>query len=303
MNKKIVGFLFAIVSIVMISFSSCNEKGALHSSGNNIEFDTLMVTETNHLENDTTRPFCKLSIQFVYPVSAGKVNLDSLQKLFIESVLGHSYVAYAPEEALKAYSENYKKNYKFDAEAFVRDVAELDSIDELEPALTAEYSNEDDHKRRNGEFYTYNEELGNTIHFNNNNVVSFQVKQKSNKGGSQAFESFKNYTISLKTGKILTENEIFKAGYDVQLRTLFTNALLDQNNVSTSDELNDLGYFGVEEIMPNNNFLVDDKGITYIFNKGEYSALPLDAPVIVLSYDILRPLLRENTVVSKLAGI
>lgn len=288
---------------MMISFSSCNEKGSIYSSLNNIQFDTLNFKETNHLENDTAKPFCRLSIQFVYPTTAGKANLDTLQKLFIESVLGHSFVEFTPQEALKAYSDNYKKNYKLDAEAFIKDVAELDSIDEIEPTLPDQYANEDDYKRRNGEFYSYNEELSNTIHFNQNNVVSFQVKQTSNKGGSVAFESFKNYTLSLRTGKILTESDIFKPGYDVQLSTLFTNALMENNKVSTTDELNDLGYFGVEEIMPNKNFLVDDKGITYIFNKGEYSALPLDAPVIFLSYDILRPLLRENTVVSKLAGI
>ena len=62
-----------------------------------------------------------------------------------------------------------------------------------------------------------------------------------------------------------------------------------------------MGYFGIDEIMPNRNFLIDESGITYIFNKGEYSAYLLDAPEVFIPFDDLRMLLKENTLVTKLA--
>ena len=151
-------------------------------------------------------------------------------------------------------------------------------------------------------FYSYSETLTDTICYNKNNILSFQVRQTGNKGGGIPLESYKNCAINLKTGKILTENDIFKSGYEKQLRLLFIASLIDQNGVRTIDDLEDLGYFDVEEIVPNRNFLVDDAGITYIFNRGEYAAYPLNAQVVFLSYDALRPLLKENTVVSKLAA-
>ncbi len=74
--------------------------------------------------------------------------------------------------------------------------------------------------------------------------------------------------INLNTGQQVTENEIFNAGYDIALQSLIIASLLDKNNVKTVEELEDLGYFGVLEIVPNKNFLLNDKGIIYTYNKG-----------------------------------
>ena len=67
------------------------------------------------------------------------------------------------------------------------------------------------------------------------------------------------------------------------------------------EELEDLGFFGVQEIVPNRNFLLTEKGITYTYNKGEYSAYQLDAPEVFIPYSAIRSLLRENTPAAKLA--
>lgn len=55
--------------------------------------------------------------------------------------------------------------------------------------------------------------------------------------------------------------------------------------------------------MPNNNFLLTDKGITYTFNKGEYSAYQLQVPQVFIPYGAIRSLLRENTIVSMLSQL
>ena len=132
-------------------------------------------------------------------------------------------------------------------------------------------------------------------------MLSFQVYRSNNKGGSANYSAYNNYVINLRTGSLITENDIFTPGYDVALQQLFEQSLMQQNGVKTVSDLEDLGYFGIEEIVPNRNFLIDDTGITYIFNKGEYSAYLLDAPQIFLSFEELRMLLKKNTVVSKLA--
>ena len=88
---------------------------------------------------------------------------------------------------------------------------------------------------------------------------------------------------------------------DVALQQLFATILMQQNEVKTVSDLEDLGYFGIDEMMPNRNFLIDADGITYIFNKGEYSAYLLDAPEIFIPFDDVRMLLKKNTLVSKLA--
>ena len=101
----------------------------------------------------------------------------------------------------------------------------------------------------------------------------------------------------------VTENELFNAGYDTALRNILIASLLEQNGVKSIEELEELGFFGVREILPNKNFLLNDKGIVYTFNKGEYSAYQLDAQEIMIPYGSIRSLLRENSVASKLADL
>lgn len=81
---------------------------------------------------------------------------------------------------------------------------------------------------------------------------------------------------------------------------MFINKLLQQNNVKNISELEDLGYFGIDEISPNHNFLIGDDGITYIFNKGESSALSLSEIRIKFSFDEIEPFLKPNSPIQSL---
>ena len=109
--------------------------------------------------------------------------------------------------------------------------------------------------------------------------------------------------IDVHDGLQITEYELFKAGYDQALQHLIITSLLEQNNVKTVEELEDLGFFGIREIIPNGNFLLNDQGIIYTYNKGEYSAYQLEAPEVFIPYSAIRSLLRDHTAVAKLADL
>ena len=85
------------------------------------------------------------------------------------------------------------------------------------------------------------------------------------------------------------------------LQGMIVTSLLEQYGAKTISELEDLGFFGVQEILPNSNFLLNDKGIIYTFNKGEYSAYQLDAPQVFIPYTTILSLLRDNSIAHKLA--
>ena len=66
------------------------------------------------------------------------------------------------------------------------------------------------------------------------------------------------------------------------------------------DGLEDLGYFGVDEIIPNNNLLLTADGIIFTFNKGEYSAYQLPASEVMIPYSHVRSILRDSFTAKKL---
>ncbi len=291
--------ILAVVAALSIVFVSCNtDKKSIFSKENQVEFDTLIVERKQYLHNDTTNPFCDLNVHFVYPFNGSKTDLKRLQQLFIRNTFGEMYDAFDPEEVVELYTNNFLKNYETDARIFKEELDDLESYPNFIPQnLDAHHEEE----LLSNDFYSYHETLLNKIHFNQNNILSFQVSRSNNKGGSASYSSINNYVINIRTGEPITENDIFTPGYDVALQQLFEKNLMQQNEVKTISDLEDLGYFGIDEIMPNRNFLIDADGITYIFNKGEYSAYLLNAPEVFISFDELRMLLKKNTVVSKLA--
>lgn len=294
-NRTIIAFAVSLL-ILFASCQSDNEEPPLKE--NLVKFDTLIVEKRQYLQNDTLNPFCDLNVHFIYPVAAPNSDLQKIQQHFILNTFGQAYDSFVVEEAIEQYTKTFLSSYEADARVFQNELHNLKAYPELIPQnLDTHHENE----LQSNEFYSYLETLTSKIHFNKNNLLSFQVSRSNKKGGSAKYSSCNNYVINLQTGNLVTENDLFIAGYDVALQQLFATKLLQQNQVTTVYELEELGYFGIEEIMPNRNFLIDEKGITYIFNKGEYSAYLLDAPEVFISFDEVKMLLRENTLVSKLA--
>lgn len=291
--------LLAFIALLSLLAVSCNMNNEhLLLKENLVEFDTLVVEKKSFLRNDTTNPFCDLNLHFVYPSQTSKYDLKRLQQLFIRNTLGQNYDDFVPKEAIEKYEKAFLRNYEADAHIFEDDLQTLKSHSTLS-SQNMDMLHEE--QLQDNEFYSYQEILKSKICFNKNNILSFQVSRFNNKGGTATYSSFNNYVINLLTGNLITENDIFIAGYDMALQQLFANSLIEQNGVKTISDLEDLGYFGIEEIMPNRNFLIDEDGITYIFNKGEYSAYLLDAPKVFIPYEEVKMLLKENTLVSKLA--
>lgn len=293
--------ILAVVTTFLVLFVSCNVVDRDQDlKENQVEFDTLVVENRQYLRNDTVSPFCDLNIHFVYPDMSLNFDLSTLQQLFISNTFGLSYIDIAPEEAIEMYTTNFFNSYEADARVFRKEFSDLEgSADDISQSFSSQHEKE----LHPQEFYTYIETLSTKIYFNKNNLLSFQVRRTNKKGSSATYSSYNNYVVNLETGKLVTENDLFIAGYDVELQRLFESKLLQENSVNTVYDLEELGYFGIEEIMPNRNFLIDEKGITYIFNKGEYSAYLLDAQEVFIPFKDVAMLLRENTLVSKLAEL
>lgn len=271
---KYSGIFTALAAIMILSFSSCKDKGSL--TENKITFDTIHVSSIYHLDHDSTRPSCNLKLSFVYPVEyEDKAILDSLQQIFILGFLDDdTYAYYTPQEAIKKYEKAYIENYKRDVSIFFNE-----KLEQEEPE----------------KYFSYYETVKSEIKYNKNDILSFQVIQSNYKGGADSYQFYRNYSIDLQNGTLIAESDIFENGYEKELSTIFKQYLLKSNKVEDVAALENLGYFGIDEIFPNGNILLDDKGVTYTFNKGEYSAYKLDPINIFIPYEDISFLIRTDS--------
>lgn len=291
--------LFLLASLAML-LTACNHAGrSSFRAENNVGFDTIRVHEKFHLDGDTSKSYCDIRVSFVYPVKGSRTNKDTLQRIFIKHVLGAAYEEHTPDIAVNAYVNSFVENYKADAGTYSETAKEMMELN----GLIAGIDVSDSEHAIKDTFYSYYEYLSDSIVYNRYGLIAFQVRKANNKGGATSYNSYRNYVINMNNGSQVTENDIFNAGYDAALQSLIINSLLDQNQVKTISELEDLGFFGIQEIIPNKNFLLNEKGIIYTYNKGEYSAYQLDAPEVFIPYAAIRSLLRENTIVHKLADL
>jgi glycerol-3-phosphate O-acyltransferase len=106
--------------------------------------------------------------------------------------------------------------------------------------------------------------------------------------------------IDLKTGRRVMENEIFIDDYQDDLAKVIVESIALLNNVDDANDLEDIGFFNVNEIYPNKNFHVDETGITYTFNEYEIAAYALGATSIQIPYEKIRHLLRKESPIASL---
>lgn len=280
MRANITGITFTIFMLILLTLS-CNQKTKVaESKDNDIKFDTITTTKFHYLNNDSTLPSCNLSINVSYPSAyEDKDVLMKLKSIFTTTIFDDSYANMKLEEAIEKYSKTYIDNYIQDAKYY---------FDES----SAEHG---DFKDR---YFSYYEKLSNEIKFNKGNILSVQFMCSNKKSNNNTFRQYSNKVIDLSTGNILHENNIFKEDYEKFLSLIFRNKLLETNNVKNISELEELGYFGIEEMMPNNNFLVNNEGITYVFNKGEYSVLKADEITLFIPYDEISEILKEESPLS-----
>ena len=119
-------------------------------------------------------------------------------------------------------------------------------------------------------------------------------------GGAHGAHAYNHHVIDLKTAKPIPEADIFVEGYEEKLAQILVDQIAKQNNVANNKELENIGFFSIDEIFPNGNFMVDLTGITYSFNEYEIAAYVVGATHVQLPYKEIRHLLREDSPISQL---
>lgn len=277
------GLCTSIAALLLLGWlvAGCRQ-GTRKAAENDITFDSIRVDESYHLLGKPENPNCTLQITFTYPTKmADKEVLRRLQQRFVADYFGEKYETLTPEEAVKRYTADYLANYK-----------------ELEQDFRQELERADDTPV--GAWFSYYEMSRDEIVFNRSGLLSYTVNFENYTGGAHGAHSFTNHVVELKTGNAVTEEQIFVDDYQDRLAKLLVDKLAEQNNVQDPKELENLGFFSIEEIFPNGNFLVDETGITYYFNEYEVAAYVVGVVKVHLSFDEIRLLLREESPIASL---
>ena len=259
--------------------------GSRQASENPIKFESISVEKIYHLLDDPNNPNCNLEIQFTYPstYTANEEILHSLQTQFISSYFGENYEQLSPKEAVKEYTEDYLASYK-----------------ELEEDFRTEIEHGDDSPV--SAWFSYYEMSSNEIIYNRGGIISYTVSFENYTGGAHGAHSHNHHVLDLNTGLPIMEEDIFNDNYQDALAQILVDKIAQENNLTDAKELENIGFFSVDEIFPNGNFLVDETGITYSFNEYEIAAYVVGITNIHLPYKEIRYLLKDESPIANIIG-
>lgn len=271
-------FITLAALFTVIGFFSCNQKQ--HTS-TKITFDSIQVAKKIFLlqENDTTQPFSDVQINFIFPEKfKSEDDLARLQQIFIGTFFNdQKYDNLSPKAAFDAYLVHYEKSYK---------------------ELSNDYY-EDKNRMENGStpsWYWYSLYLKNNILFENDSLVSYKVELSNYTGGAHGSYSVVYYNIDLNSLTTLTEEDLFVPNYKKHLTEIIINQLMQKYHVQTARDLLEQGFFDIEQIQPNNNFWLNDKGVHYTYNQYEIAPYSMGAVDVSIPYSDLTEILNPKTI-------
>lgn len=280
MSIQIGKSLIAFVLLGVLA-TACNTN-TKQTAENDIKFDSIRVEKKYHLLDNPDNPNCDLQLNFIYPVKfPNKEILKKIQDNFVLAYFGENYENLSPEEAVAQYTEDYLNAYK-----------------ELEVDFKADLEKKDDLPV--GAWFAYNEMSSDDIVYNQNEILSYTVNFENYTGGAHGSHAYTNHVINLKTGNAITEEDIFIDNYQDALAQILVDQIAKQNKVENAKDLENIGFFSIEEIFPNGNFLVDGDGITYTFNEYEIAAYVVGATNVFLPYEEIQYLLKKDSPITKL---
>ena len=281
---------FRIIITVLICgmvIVGCKPKKAFGPEvENDIKFDSIVVNERYYLLGDSTNPFCMLESSFIFPSEyKDKEVFNNLISYFIFSFFGEDTISTTPKDAMDNYIQKYIADYK-----------ELENDFITETEILGEKPSQES-------WFAYYEMSTNEILYNKCDLLSFSTSIEYYTGGAHGGHGYNNHVLNLKTGKKLTEADIFTENYHDDLSRIIIEVLAANNNVTNPEELENMGYFNVKEIYPNNNFYIDENGITYTFNEYEIAAFFIGRTDVLLPYEKISHLLREDSPIAPIAFI
>jgi hypothetical protein len=263
--------------------SSCDYRNK--TSDNPVTFDTVQVDKSYYFNDDQTRPGCNFRIRFIYPdsyASTDTLSLNRIQLVFTEKTLGSVFKGKEPEEALNEFITLYLNDFNQFVSSIKNDNEENESLYEDETG------------------YSYYVHLKNSVLYNKNGLISFVVETVSFEGGAHNSKSIYGYVYDLNKKDFLKEEDFSENNYNKNVSLLLAEKIAEQNGVRNPTELEHIGFNHIEDIKPNNNFTLDDNGITYYFNENEIAGTMIGLVQIHIPYDELDLYLQQNSVISPL---
>ncbi len=260
--------LFGLITLITCALSSCNLGSAINASGDadTVQISMIEIGDTASfplITGEKCEVLAKCSVDF--PESyINAENTLTLQKLFNNIVLEVEDTLNA-NDALNKMAANILDQYGVDEQE------NIEHIDE-DYEIVFQYAN-----------YTNIRTI-----YNKSEIISFCKTEETIKNNNSTMKSSHYLNFDLQNMSYIDLNQLFPESTHDVLTELLKKKLIKQLDVETEDDVINLGYFNLDNLRVNNNFYINENGITWNFIPYEISLLSVGETSITLDFDDLQ---------------
>jgi len=273
MNKQ---FTLLILSILMsLTFFSCKQK--------TIKTDENNLTKRVFISSDTSKGALNVDIHVELPVAFENASiLDSIRATIISNLFGKKYISQPNDSIVNLFVTDISLDYIANNEPLLD---ELDSV--------SSYSFNNDHTIEGFSLLT------------DKNIYCYGIDRYVYMGGAHGLSNRMYLNFDLKTGKLITENDLFKSNTISAIAKLIKTRIVEQSKETSEDgtpQINNLDEtdFWPDSIKPNGNFYITDGSINYVFNPYEIAPYYIGQTEVILAYERIKDFLKPNNPIAYL---
>ncbi len=264
--------LLLISVLATLSFSSCTQK--------TIKTEEKDFIKKFYLSKDTAKGALSVDIEIELPVSFhDKGILDSIRATIVSNLFGKEYIQFGNDSIVSLFAHNLSNEY-------LENNSPL--LDHLDSSSVYSFNNE-----HNVEGFALQSD---------ENIFTYGIDRNVYMGGAHNLETRNYYNFDLKTGKVISESDIFKSNVMAELTKIIKLRIVEESDdIESLEELNE-SVFWTDSIKPNGNFYITDESINYVFNPYEIAPYAYGDTEVSLPFSYIKKLLKPNSVIDYLVN-
>jgi dTDP-4-dehydrorhamnose 3,5-epimerase-like enzyme len=266
-------FICILIPVLLIS---CTQK--------TVKTEEKDFTKRFYLAADTTKGVLNLDIEVEIPVAFKDTTvLKSIRAIVISNLFGDDYISQSNDSLVHFFCSEVYSEYKENNESLLN-VKDADNN------------------------YSFNNEhtLSGFSLLSDKKIYVYGIERYVDMGGAHGLETRNYFNFDLKTGNLISENDLFLPSYKSGLADLIKKRIVEESkeNKDSKDtepilSLEDTDFW-IDSIKPNGNFYITDEGINYVFNPYEIAPYYMGQTEVSLPFNRLKDLLKPKTIITYL---
>lgn len=282
MKRFLIAFFVVASLILQLGFFSCTTK----SSDITVLIDSVSVDSICPLFHNYEKPACHFNLRMEVPYVEENSGLSQSLQRFLISIPRQGAFSEECDGTVIGMANTYLRTYIMQ---YLHEGKEaIDSYGEdMDAAAT---------------WMSYEEQAEGKVVFQEGNFLSYQFKVYSYMGGAHGNTTTANRVFDLNSQQAITLSNLFSADNLAQVGVLLRQALATLNECESVEQLAQAGiFFSANEIEPTDNFLLDGKGLTWIYDPYEIAPYAYGPVTVSLTWKELNDLLDPESSVKAFA--